>query len=79
MSDILDTIREKLAAHPDLADTVAPVLEQVRREYGGDTVYIRLPRIRDLSPGSVREIAVRNHVSTRTVQRWTRRPPVPAR
>lgn len=40
MSDILDYIRQKLAAAPDLLASVEPVLRDARQTYGGDRVYI---------------------------------------
>lgn len=72
MSDILDYIRDKLAAQPGALAAAEPALLAARQTFGGDTVYVRLPRARDLSPGSVRDIAARNKVSRRTAQRWTK-------
>lgn len=74
MSDILDFIRDSLTGHPDALALVEPVLSDARMVFGGDTVYVRAPRIRDLAGGSVREIAARNQVSRRTAQRWMRAP-----
>lgn len=70
MNDILDYIREQLASQPCALETIDPILRAARQTFGGDTVYIRQLRIRDLSPGSVRGIATRNQVSRRTAQRW---------
>lgn len=74
MSDILDFIRERLTGQPGALALVEPVLSDARMVFGGDTVYVRAPRIRDLAGGSVREIAARNRVSRRTAQRWMREP-----
>lgn len=74
MSDILDFIQERLAGQPGALALVEPVLMDARRVFGGDTVYVRLPRARDLSPGSIREIAARNGISYRTARRWVREP-----
>jgi hypothetical protein len=46
MSDILDLIREKLAAqNPEIQSDIDPVILEVRRLYGGDSPYIKkLPK-----------------------------------
>lgn len=46
MSDILDLIREKLAArNPEIQSEIDPVILEVRRLYGGDSLYIKkLPK-----------------------------------
>lgn len=46
MSDILDLIREKLAArNPEIQAEIDPVILEVRRMYGGDSPYIKkLPK-----------------------------------
>lgn len=46
MSDILDLIREKLAArNPEIQSEIDPVILEVRRLYGGDSPYIKkLPK-----------------------------------
>lgn len=70
MSDILDYIREQLSDHPSSLVTIDPILMNARHIFGGDTIYVRKISTRDLLPGSVRDIATRNNVSCRTVQRW---------
>lgn len=72
MSDILDIIREKLSGHaPAVLDSVAPVLDDVRFEFGGEMVYVRRPKIREVD-GNSKDIARRHDVTRRTVQRWRR-------
>lgn len=55
MSDILDYIRDKLAAQPLTPAAVESALLDARLEYAGNMAYIRHPKVRDFS-GTVRAI-----------------------
>jgi hypothetical protein len=70
MSDILDYILSRLADQPN-----APperLIAEARKRYGGDMVYIRVCREREVM-GTSQEVARRHNVSRRTAQRWMRR------
>ncbi len=51
MSDILDYIRSKLSAQPLTPETLNAALLDARVEYGGDTAYVRRPKVRDFVQG----------------------------
>lgn len=59
--DVLDWIRAQLSAQPAVLPLVEPVLNQARRTWGGDTVYIPL-----------RSAQQRQTVSSRTLRRRQR-------
>jgi hypothetical protein len=48
MSDILDYIRAKLMERPLTPDSVNDAILSARLEYGGDSPYVRRPKIRDV-------------------------------
>jgi hypothetical protein len=78
--DALEAIQAKIqAVRPDLLPLVAPLIEAVRLDYGGDTDYIKKSKalrkvtLKKLAKTS-RETARRNQVTRRTAQRWGKRP-----
>lgn len=77
MSDFLTVIMARVT--PSLAAALAPVVEELRVEYGGREVYIASPRTqrqRDMRAALQRDsaaaVAQRYRVSRRTAQRLAR-------
>jgi hypothetical protein len=62
MSDILDYIRAKLTAQPLTPEMVEAALLDARVEYGGDSAYVRRPKVRDF-------VKQRTHANRRTILR----------
>lgn len=74
MTDFLAVMLARFG--PALAEQLAPVVEELRAEYGGERVYIASPRAQRnqqiraaLHRESVAQVARRYRVSRRTVQR----------
>ena len=44
MTDVLDFIRDRLAAQPLTPEAVESALSDARQTYGGDMPYIRMPK-----------------------------------
>lgn len=79
-ADILDAIQDRLhAINPAVLPIIAPVLEEIRIEYGGDSLYIKkskaMRKATVRTPASTsREVARRNYITRRTAQLWARVP-----
>ncbi len=77
MSDFLTVILARVSS--PVAEALAPVLEDLRLEYGGREVYIASPRTQRqremreaLQRDSTLAVAQRYRVSRRTAERWQR-------
>lgn len=69
--DLLDVLLSR--ADPQIAPQLAPLVAELRREYGGDTVYVK-QRQQGSPPGEARMTVHR--VTRRTLQRRNAKRPV---
>jgi hypothetical protein len=48
--DLIDWIRDRMAAYPDLLPVVEPILKAARDEYGGDQQYVKRKPLTNKKP-----------------------------